>query len=88
MRFANRPEELLTPDESWAFPRVLYIQHPSDPVTFWNWETMWSEPDWIKDPKGYDIPGRASWFPFVYLGPKGVADLSGGIRREARIRPR
>lgn len=78
VRFANRNEEMLGIGDSWQGTRVLYIQHPSDPVTFWNFETMWSEPDWITDPKGYDIPNRASWFPFVTWA-QGVADLAAGF---------
>jgi uncharacterized membrane protein len=81
VRFANRNEELLRPLDDWTGPRVLYIQHPSDPVTFWNMETMWSEPEWIQDPKGYDIPARAGWFPFVTWA-QGVADLSAGFGAE------
>jgi uncharacterized membrane protein len=78
VRFANRNDEIITPDPDWKGPRILYIQHPSDPVTFWNMETMWSEPEWIQDPKGYDIPSRASWFPFVTWA-QGVADLAAGF---------
>ncbi len=78
VRFANQNEELLRPFDEWSGPRILYIQHPSDPVTFWNVETMWSEPEWIQDPKGYDIPSRAEWFPFVTWA-QGVADLSAGF---------
>jgi uncharacterized membrane protein len=78
VRFANRNEDIMTPDPDWKGPRILYIQHPSDPVTFWNMETMWSEPEWIQDPKGYDIPDRASWFPFVTWA-QGVGDLAAGF---------
>jgi uncharacterized membrane protein len=78
VRFANRNAEIIEPDPSWQGPRILYIQHPSDPVTFWDVPTMWSEPDWIQDPKGYDIPARAHWFPFVTWA-QGVGDLAAGF---------
>ena len=78
VRFANRTSELTEPDPTWQQPRVLYIQHPSDPVTFWSMDTMWSEPEWIHDPTGYDVPSRASWFPFVTWA-QGLADLSAGF---------
>jgi uncharacterized membrane protein len=81
VRFANQNVELLRPFDDWKGTRVLYIQHPSDPVTFWNMETMWSEPEWIQDPKGYDISGRTSWFPFVTWA-QGVADLAAGFGAE------
>jgi uncharacterized membrane protein len=78
VRFAISSDELLTPDPAWQHPRILYIQHASDPVTFWDVPTMWSPPEWLDDPKGPDIPQRASWFPFVTWA-QGVADLSAGF---------
>jgi len=81
VRFGNQPEELLEPDASWKSPRILYVQHPSDPVTFWSMDTMWSQPEWVDDPKGYDIPERASWFPFVTWSQV-VADLAAGFGAE------
>lgn len=78
VRFANRNNEMVPSDPDWAAPRILYIQHPSDPVTFWSWETLWAEPEWIQDPTGYDVPDRAHWFPFVTWA-QGVADLSAGF---------
>jgi uncharacterized membrane protein len=78
VRFANRNAEIIEPDPAWQGPRILYIQHPSDPVTFWDVPTMWSEPEWIQDPKGYDIPARAHWFPFVTWA-QGVGDLAAGF---------
>lgn len=78
VRFANKPSEVLEPDPTWVEPRILYIQHPSDPVTFWSMDTLWSRPEWIESPTGYDVPDRATWFPFVTWA-QGVADLSAGF---------
>jgi uncharacterized membrane protein len=44
---------------------VVYQQHPSDPVGWWDWSALWSRPLWLQGPRGYDVPGRAHWFPFV-----------------------
>lgn len=78
VRFANRNNEMVPADPDWAAPRILYIQHPSDPVTFWSWETLLEEPEWVHDPTGYDVPDRAHWFPFVTWA-QGVADLAAGF---------
>ena len=78
VRFANKPSEILEPDPTWVEPRILYIQHPSDPVTFWSMNTLWSKPEWIDSPTGYDVPDRAAWFPFVTWA-QGIADLSAGF---------
>jgi uncharacterized membrane protein len=57
------------------------VQHPSDPVTFWSMDSMWSQPEWTEDPKGYDIPSRVSGFPFVTWA-QGVGDLAAGFAAE------
>lgn len=78
VRFVNGASEPAEPDARWEAPRVLYIQHPSDPVVFWDMATMWRPPEWLGDPTGADISGRASWFPFVTWA-QGLADLSAGF---------
>lgn len=78
VRFSNQPEDLLDDDPAWEHPRILYVQHPSDPVTFWGPESLWSRPEWTEDPTGYDVPDRVRWFPIV-TGVQGVADLAAGF---------
>jgi uncharacterized membrane protein len=48
-------------------PKVLWVQHPSDPVGWWSWSTLWSRPAWMEQPTGDDVPKEPSWFPFVTL---------------------
>lgn len=78
VQVANRPEDVPVDDGSWRLPRVLYFHHPSDPVGYWNWETLWRQPEWTQDPKGYDVSPRAGWFPFVTF-TQVVADLIAGF---------
>jgi uncharacterized membrane protein len=46
-------------------PKVLWVQHPSDPVGWWSWSTLWSKPAWMSQPTGDDVPREPSWFPLV-----------------------
>ncbi len=62
----------------WDEPRVLFFQHPSDPVTHWYYNWFWSTPEWMDSPRGYDVPATASWFPIV-TGVQGVFDLMAGF---------
>lgn len=45
---------------------------------YWTWETLWKRPDWTRDPIGYDVSPRASWYPFVTFWHV-VADLMAGF---------
>lgn len=74
VRFLNRDPDRLVLDADWTAPRVVYLQHPSDPVTFWSLEALWWPPEWMKQPRGFDVPDRLAWFPIV-SGVQAVGDL-------------
>jgi uncharacterized membrane protein len=82
VRFANGVDELVELDPSWEAPRLLYVQHGSDPVTFWNFSDFWSPPPWMDDPRGPDVPEGGPWFPVV-TGLQGVVDLMAGFSAPA-----
>jgi uncharacterized membrane protein len=48
-----------------ANPKVVYLQHPSDPITWWAPELMVRRPDWLAEPRGADVLPSTRWFPFV-----------------------
>lgn len=59
-RFVNVPENLWADVYGrelgdWNYPRVVYAQHPSDPVVWWNSELVWHKPDWISEKVDGDV---------------------------------
>lgn len=79
VRVANLPEDaVIGGSESWEQPRVLYFHHPSDPVGYWNLQTLWSRPEWTEDPIGYDVSPEVGWFPILTWGQVS-ADLIAGF---------
>ena len=65
VRFAARADNLGRPADPWGNPRVVYLQHASDPITWWNPDLLFSEPDWLREPAGYDRQRDMFWFPIV-----------------------
>jgi uncharacterized membrane protein len=66
VRFAARSDNLDRPErDPWGQPRVVYLQHASDPIAWWNPDLLFAEPDWLKEPRGYDVSGRMQWIPIV-----------------------
>lgn len=65
VRFAARPPDLLHPDAPWPRPRVVYLQHSSDPVVWWSPELILRRPDWLREPRGPDVLDAVRWFPLV-----------------------
>ncbi len=79
VRVANQPHDPPSAGSApWAEPRTLYFHHPSDPVGYWNLKTLWSRPEWVNDPIGYDVSPDVTWFPIVTWGQVS-ADLIAGF---------
>ena len=58
-------DNLGRPPDPWGHPRVVYLQHASDPIAWWNSDLLFAEPDWLEEPRGYDVSGRMQWIPIV-----------------------
>ena len=65
VRFAARPEDLGRPDQPWGNPRVVYLQHASDPIAWWRLDLLFAQPDWLREPRGYDVSNDMKWIPVV-----------------------
>jgi uncharacterized membrane protein len=66
VRFSARATtDLDRPKAPWGFPRVVYLQHASDPITWWSPDLLFSEPDWLKERRGYDISPEMNWIPVI-----------------------
>ncbi|MGO1543828.1 MAG: alpha/beta-hydrolase family protein [Gulosibacter sp.] len=70
IRFSNRLGDLEasnagTPYAPWGDHRFILMQHPSDPVVWWNVPLIWKEPEWMTEPRGHDVTEHMSWWPWV-----------------------
>ena len=65
VRFAARPGDLDRLGTPWPRPRVVYLQHASDPIVWWSPGLAIREPDWLAEPRGDDVLDEMRWFPLV-----------------------
>lgn len=49
----------------WQSPRIVYAQHPSDPVAWWTPSLLWDEPRWLRERVGHDVTPAMRWFPWT-----------------------
>lgn len=70
-RFASEAKEL-TQDQfghsygPWNSPRVVYLQHDSDPVVWWSTDLILNTPAWLDETRTPGTPmDYMSWMPFV-----------------------
>ena len=70
VRFAANQAELVAdqyarPLGPWAQTRIVYLQHPSDPVVWWSMSLLFESPDWIDEAPGSDVTGRMRFVPIA-----------------------
>lgn len=65
VRFAADPADMTRPPGPWDAPRVLYVQHASDPIVWWSPELLVRRPDWLAEARGPDVSPTMAWYPIV-----------------------
>jgi uncharacterized membrane protein len=51
--------------QPWEGTRVLFLQHPSDPIVWWSEDLLFTRPDWLKEPPGADRTASMRWYPII-----------------------
>lgn len=65
VRFTGRQDLLDEPTGTWGDARYVYIQHPSDPVSFFSPSLLLHEPNWLAEGRPPDFSPDMHWYPFV-----------------------
>ncbi len=66
VRFTNDAGDDIPPaSQAWDGTRVLYAQHPSDPIVWWSPDLLFRMPDWLGESRGHDVLDEMVWMPFV-----------------------
>ncbi|MBX3436599.1 MAG: alpha/beta-hydrolase family protein [Planctomycetaceae bacterium] len=65
LRFTGRECALDQWGTRWGPMRFVYIQHASDPMTFFSPDLAYRKPDWLSDGRGPDVSPYLSWYPIV-----------------------
>jgi uncharacterized membrane protein len=71
VRFMNQHGEFADPPSrpsaAWGPIRIVYLQYASDPATFFDYRSLYREPDWMAPPRGPDVSPELRWYPFATL---------------------
>lgn len=55
-------------EANWGPTRIVYLQHSSDPVVWFNQRLALEEPEWLLEGRrGPDIPATMTWVPLVSM---------------------
>ena len=67
VRFMNQTSGPLEGYAAWNDFRIVFLQYASDPITFFDPSIAWSEPAWMREPRGPDVSPDLRWFPVVTM---------------------
>jgi uncharacterized membrane protein len=66
VRFFSQSGDFEHDDPTWDFPRIAYLQHGSDPVTWGGLGVFVREPEWLKPgERSEHISAHMRWIPVV-----------------------
>ncbi|UZD90317.1 alpha/beta hydrolase [Cognatishimia activa] len=66
LRFTGRESSLRDGYSEWANQRYVYIQHASDPMSWFGASLLYARPDWLSDEgRAEDISQYFDWYPVV-----------------------
>lgn len=66
IRFMNHQDSAPQSD-GWGSFRIMFLQYPSDPITFFSPRSAWRQPAWMDHPRGPDVSPELRWFPVVTM---------------------
>jgi uncharacterized membrane protein len=52
---------------TWGAFRILFLQHGSDPIVFFDPTYAWRKPPWLEAPRAPDVTPDLRWFPVVTM---------------------
>ncbi|CAM5379225.1 Membrane protein OS=Corynebacterium variabile OX=1727 GN=CVA01_04940 PE=4 SV=1 [Corynebacterium variabile] len=44
---------------------MVYLQHASDPITWWSPDLIFNRPDWLSESRGPDVLDSTQWIPLI-----------------------
>lgn len=67
IRFMNQHGNLDREGQPWSSFRIAFLQNPSDPIVFFEAESVWRRPQWMIGQRGPDVSPDLQWFPIVTM---------------------
>jgi uncharacterized membrane protein len=65
VRFTTQQNSLDEAGERWGPMRFVYLQHASDPMTFFSPDLLYRSPQWLAGERGPDVSPYLRWYPIV-----------------------
>ena len=92
VRFIADEDDLSRPESEWKSNRIVYVQHASDPITWWTPRLILNRPDWLEGAArlGCARGGAVDSVRHLLAGVRGhggIDERSGRSRTRLSVRP-
>ncbi len=67
VRFTTQKNTLDEAEKPWARTRAIYLQYPSDAITFFEPEAAFRPPEWMTGPRAPDVSADLTWYPIITM---------------------
>ena len=54
-------------DAPWGPIRIVFLNYGSDPIVAFSYATAYRQPDWMNEPRAFDVPPELRWVPIVTM---------------------
>ncbi len=66
-RFTTQVNALDIPGSSWSRTRLIFLQYPSDPITFFEVSAAFRPPEWMVGERAPDVLPSFTWYPLITM---------------------
>lgn len=77
VQFAANNSQISKSQNNWKSPRILYVQHGSDPIVWFNFDLLFHKPDWLNEKRAPDVSSAVRWYPIVTFWQLTIDQLFG-----------
>lgn len=67
IRSANQNTNPDQHDAPWGPIRIVFLNYGSDPIVAFSYATAYQRPDWMKEPRAFDVSSELRWVPIVTM---------------------
>jgi uncharacterized membrane protein len=67
VRFTTQTNALYIPGSSWSRTRIIFLQYPSDPITFFEVAAAYRPSEWMVGKRAPDVLPDFKWYPLITM---------------------
>lgn len=67
VRVANQHTGLEQFSAPWGPTRIIFLNYASDPIVYFTYDLAYRKPEWLNEPRAFDVSPDLRWYPIVTM---------------------